>query len=244
METPEQIAAREAEEAKKAAEAAKPTTEELLKNREAELARKNEEIVRLRNLQAQKDSQPVKRDPYDITTWSDTELKMLKNSNDASVAQYKDRADELLLERRVAAIHKRQMEDQKRVETDAKLKEQYPEAADPSSEFSSKMEKIMQDYDLAKTPAGRLVAAKIVAAEGKSSDKKAEIKEANRVANVKSQLVDGDRPKPTETAADLEKTNQTLEAKLKDTKNEKGQIDAVAQILKSRGMDRDKFFKR
>lgn len=167
-------------------------------NYQAELARKNAEIQRLRAERETLSAQPVKRDQSDLTTWTDGELKMLRNSNDASVAQYKDQADEILLERKVRAIQARDYETRKREETRKTLETEYPETADPHSEFSVKMEKVMQEYDLHKTPAGRLAAAKIVSAEGKNAQSKGQTKESKRVTSVKGQMVDGDRPKPTE----------------------------------------------
>lgn len=211
-------------------------------NYQAELARKNAELARLRAEVAEKQS-PPKRDPADITTWTDNELKMLRNSNDPSVAQYKEQADEILLERKVKAIQAREYENRRREESKAELERQYPESADPSSEFSLKLEKVMRDYDLSRTPSGRLVAAKIVAAEGKTSKELAQKKESNRVNRVKNQMVDGDRPKPTESNKDLDSKKKELTDKLTSGK-ESQQVEAISDYLKSRRMTQDEFFKR
>lgn len=208
-------------------------------NYQAELARKNAELMRLR-AEIEEKKQP-KRDPADITTWSDSELKMLRNSNDASVAQYKEQADELLLERKVRAIQAREAEYKKKEEYSSKVNELYPEANDPTSEFSTKMEKVMRDYDLHRTPAGRLAAAKIVAAEGNASEAKAKKNEADRIARVKSQLVEGDKAKSTEGSTNPDEKTKDLEARLLSGK-ERTQVDAISQILKDRGMDRQNFF--
>jgi hypothetical protein len=209
-------------------------------NYQVELARKNAELARLR-AEVDERKSPPKRDPADITTWTDQELKMLRNSTDASVAQYKEQADDVLLERKVRAIRAKESENQKREEYSSKVSELYPEANDPTSEFSAKMEKVMRDYDLHRTPAGRLAAAKIVASEGNASDAKAKKNEADRVARVKSQMVDGDRAKPIESSKAPDEKAKDLESKLLSGK-ENQQVAAVSQILKDRGMDRQNFF--
>lgn len=213
-------------------------------NYKAELARKNAEIARLRAEKESYSAQPErKRDPADITTWSDNELRMLKNSNDPSVAAYKDQADELLLERKVKAIQAREYENRRKEEAKAKLEAEHPEALDPTSEFSMKVEKVMREYDLSRTPAGRLVAAKIVAAEGKASKAKGQDNEASRVSRVKGQMVDGDRPKPTDKGKDLESKRKSLSEDLLFGK-ENRQVEAISEIMKDRGMTRESFFKK
>ena len=216
-------------------------------NYKAELARKNAEIARLRAEKESYSAQPVKRDPQDISTWSDQELKMLRNSPDPNLAGYKDQADELLLERKVKQIQAKEYENRRREEAKAKLEAEHPEALDPSSEFSIKVEKVMREYDLSRTPAGRLVAAKIVAAEGKTSKAKGQETESNRVSRVKANMVDGDRPKPTETSKDLESKKTNLADKLmKASQPGKTNADestaAMSDILKDRFGGREGFF--
>ncbi len=212
-------------------------------NYKAELARKNAEIARLRSLAEEKESKVVKYDPQDITTWNDNELKMLVKSPDANLARYKDQAEDLLLERKVKQMQAKQYEEGRKLAAHQELESKYPEALDPSSDMAQKISKVMQEYDLSRTPAGRLVAAKIVAAEGKASVAKGQSTEKERVARVKGQMVDGDRPKPTEVKNPEAKTKEQKE-KLMDSRSESGQTEAISQILKDRGMDRQKFFGR
>ncbi len=211
-------------------------------NYKAELARKNARIAELERERLSAVEQPVKRDQNDITTWSDAELKMLRNSPDANLATYREQADDLLLERKVKAMQAKEYEARRREEAQSKLMAEHPEAMDSSSEFGRKVEQVMKEYDLSRTPAGRLVAAKIVAAEGKVSKATGQNKETDRVSRVKANMVDGDRPKPTETKNPSD--SKELKDKLMNTKNEQGQIDAVGQILKDRGINRDNFFKK
>ncbi len=186
-------------------------------NYKAELARKNEEISRLRAEREAESAKP-KYDVNDISTWSDNDLKLLRNSPAPEHARYKEQADELLLERKVRAIQARDMENRKKEEASSKVSEMYPEASDPTSEFSRNMEKVMKEYDLHRTPAGRLAAAKIVAAEGKTSKSKAEKQESDRVARVKGQLVEGDKAKSTD-AKSPEKEKQNLKDKIFNEKS-------------------------
>ena len=222
----------------------KPTVEELLKNREAELDRKNREIERLRLLTVQRQEQPKQRDPNDIRTWSDHELRAIVNSNDSSVLPYKEQANELLLDRKVDARLARQAETNKRVRADLELKEKFPEALDPVSPLSVKIDELTTKYDLDKSPAGRLVAAKLAASElnqGKSaSDALKDKQEQDRVARVKGQMVDGDRPKSTApNKSDLEK-NKDLREKFLSEKSDGHK--AVTEWMDDTGL-RDKFNK-
>lgn len=214
-------------------------------NYKAELARKNAEIERLRLEMVSRNQQPSKRDPNDISTWSDHELRMLKK--DPQFAQYHDQADDLLLERKASAILAKNKEAEKRVNADMTLRKEFPEALDPTSEFSTRMEHVIQEYDLAKTPAGRLAAAKMVALELKKGQSTAEARarknETDRVTRVKSELVDGDRAKPTTESVNPDQKKKELQDKLGDTRRPDRQAEAVSDYLKSRGMTRDKFFK-
>ncbi len=213
-------------------------------NYKAEIARKNAEIARLRSQQVESDApKVVKYDPQDITTWNDNELKMLSKSNDANLARYKEQAEDLILERKVRAMQARQYEDDKKAAAHMKLEAEYPEALDPTSDMSQKISKVMREYDLSRTPAGRLVAAKIVAAESKATATKGQTKEADRVARVKGQMVDGDRPKPTEVKNPKGKIGDVKD-KLMNSKDPDGQTEAVNKILRDRGLNSETFFKR
>src|ERR1051326_152678 len=216
-------------------------------NYKAEIERKNREIERLRMLAVQRQEQPKQRDPNDLKTWADHELKAVVNSNDPSVMPYKDQANEILLDRKVDARLARQAETHKRVTADLELKQQFPESLDPTSELSSKIDELTEKYDLDKSPAGRLVAAKLAASElnrGKdASSARAEKTEKDRVAALKANMVDGDRPAPTESGRNLDAKRKELADKLVSGK-EGQQVDALSQILKDRGMDQNSFFNK
>lgn len=217
-------------------------------NYKAELERKNREIERLRLLAVERQEQPKQRDPNNMRTWSDHELKAVIYTNDPNWLHAKDEANEIMLDRKVDARLARQAETHRRVSADLELKQKFPEAADPSSELSSKIEEVISKYDLDKSPAGRLVAAKLAASElnqGKnSSDAIARQKEADRIARVKGQMVDGDRAKPTTSdTKNLDEKRKTLADKLMSSK-ENQQVDAISEILKDRGMSQKEFFKK
>ena len=212
------------------------------RNYKAELDRKNREIERLRAEQeAQRSNTVQRRDANDISTWSDNELRVLLNSNDPNHLAYKAEADEILFVRRVERFREKERMQEKRVMTDLELKSKYPEALDTTSEFSAKMDEVMYQYDLQKSPAGRLAAARIVAAErqkGAATSQANERKtEHDRIARVKGQLVDGDRSKPPTNEAT--KTTQDLKEKAL-----KGDHNALGEILKKQGISADTFFNR
>jgi len=222
-------------------------------NYRAELDRKNRELERARMELASRSQEPAKRDPNDIKTWSDHEIKAIINSNDPSVLPYKDQAHEVLLDRRVEATLAKRAETDKRVHADLELRSKYPESLDPSSEMSIKMDQLIRENDLSKTPAGRLVAARLAAAElnqdKSTSDAKGRKVEKDRVTSVKSQMVDGDRPKSTPNDVNLDEKRKSLSEKLMNgsqpgRSNEKDQVDAISEILRDRGLNRDSFFKR
>lgn len=211
-------------------------------NYRKELERKNAEIERLRQkMEAEKQETVKRRDPNDLTTWSDHELKALKNSSDPSVSQYKDQIEDILVERRFNALREKERLQEKRAFADLELKSKYPEALDPTSKFASQMEQVMYEYDLQKTPAGRLAAARIVAAESKGAKTKsaalARESEKSRVREVKGQMVDGDRAKPTQEI--------TAPAKLKEAISREGvgKADALGKALTDSGL-RARFEKR
>jgi hypothetical protein len=132
---------------------------------------------------------------------------------------------------------------EKRALSDIELRTKYPEALDPASEMSVKMEQVMFDLDLQKSPAGRLAAAKIVAAEmgkGRSKTTAQERKaEADRIARVKGQMVDGDRSRSTEGGSPAKKVEE-IEARVK--KESLTQADGFGEALKHAGIDRSSFF--
>lgn len=209
-------------------------------NYKAELERKNREVERMRaENEALKSNTIQRRDPNDISTWSDNELKVILSSNDASVMAYKEQADEILFHRRVERFREKERMQEKRVTTDMELKSKYPEALDPTSEFSVKMDQVMYEYDLQKSPAGRLAAARIVAAEKQTGTAKTQANgrkaEQDRIDSVKGQLVDGDRPKPQAN----EKTQKSKDLKERALK---GDTDALGEILKQQGISADAFF--
>lgn len=213
------------------------------KNYKAELARKNAELQKLRAAQAARNAEPSKRDPNDIKTWSDHELKAIISSNDPSVLAYKDAAQEELLDRRVAKVFEKKATEEKRALADIKLREKYPEALDPESELALKMEQVMEEYDLQKSPAGRLAAAKIAASELGKGRSDATAKERNaekaRVARVKGQMIDGDRSKSVQSSdpKKIEQLKQDI-----NSKNANVADIATKEFFKLSGLDRDSFF--
>lgn len=206
------------------------------RNYAAELERKNRQLAQKEaELEAERSRQVNRRDSSDLTTWSDTELKAVKNSNDVSTLPYKEQAEEILLERRIRGIREKERMSEKRAHSDLELRTKYPEALDSSSEFSAKVEQVMFDLDLQKSPAGRLAAARIVAAEsnkGRSTvDAKGRKAEADRVASVKANLTEGDRPAGQVKAQADSKALADLQAR-----GVKGDDAAFAEILRLRGL--------
>ncbi len=206
------------------------------RNYAAELERKNRQLAQKEaELEAERCRQVNRRDANDLSTWSDTELKAIKNSNDASTLPYKEQAEEILLERRIRGIREKERMSEKRAHSDLELRTKYPEAMDPASEFSAKVEQVMFDLDLHKSPAGRLAAAKIVAAEtnkGRSSvDAKGRKAEADRVASVKANLSEGDRPAGQVQAQSSQKALADLQARAKG-----GDASAMNELIKQRGL--------
>lgn len=208
------------------------------RNYQAELARKNREVEQMRAKMAAMEANTMQRkDPNDLSTYSDNELRAIKSSNDPSVLPYKEQAEDILVERKLQRMREKERQEEKRVNAEMKLRSSYPQALDPSSEFALEMEQVIYDLDLSKSPAGRLAAAEIVARRKGTlaADAKGRKAEADRIASVKGQLVDGDRPKPP--------TNEALQ-KSKDLKERaaKGDMDAFSEMLKSKGISADKFF--
>lgn len=219
------------------------------KNYEAELARKNAELERMRIELAAKNEVKPTYNANDITTWPDHELRVLLK--DPKFAQYHAQAEDLLFDRKMEAKLASKMESQKRVSAEMQLREKFPEALDPTSELATKMEQIMTENDLSKTPAGRLVAAKLAAAElgqdKKNSDARGQKAEKDRVARVKGQMVDGDRPKPTDNVGNLDEKRKNLAERLMKSNqpgkmNENESTAAMSEIIQDRFGGRKGFF--
>ena len=218
-------------------------------NYKAELERRKAETEKLRQeLEAERSKQIQRRDQNDISTWSDLELKALKNSQDPSVLPYKDQAEELLLERKVKAIRERERMAEKRATTEVTLRTQYPEALDPSSDFAAKMEQVMYDLDLQKSPAGRLAAARIVAGESSKGSSKSNAagrkQEEARLKDVKQTLSEGDRPDPRQNMTNPKKNEELINIVNDKHSSHEAQSLAMAELLKQKGISRDSFFKR
>lgn len=207
------------------------------KNWEAEIARHKANEDRLRaELEAEKSRQVHRYDPNDMKTWGENDLRAVANTIDPQYMHLKERANDELLERKVSRIRERERAQEKRVTSEMELRTKYPDALDPYSEFSAKMEQIMYDNDLQKTPAGRLIAAKLVAAELKPKTKSSD----TRIKDIKAQMVDGDRPKPQ--VSDVPKKEDLV--KQLNEKNLKRSADAMGELLKQQGLTSDTFFKR
>jgi hypothetical protein len=203
-------------------------------NYQRELERKNAALERARQELEAERSRGGKRDPNDISTWQDHELKLLLN--DKNAVNYHEQANDILLERKVNRIREKERMQERRTLADIEIRTKYPEALDPTSELSTRIEQIMYENDLQKSPSGRLVAAKLAAAElgqtyRKSTEKERKA-EANRVARVKGQMVDGDRSKPAEGDHSPKKI-QELETRLQ--KESVTEASSVGEILDMRG---------
>ena len=186
-------------------------------NWEMEARRKSAELEALRASQV-KVEEPKKYDPNDITTWDDNSLRALRK--DPQYMRFHDQAEEILMERKAQQIVSKQMEAQKQNSAESQLRKNYPDSFNPASELALKMEQIMQEHDLKRSPAGRLVAAKLAKAElgqtKSSTDVKARKNETDRVKALKGQVVDGDRAKPTQEKSPEEKQKNLKERLLKE----------------------------
>ena len=214
-------------------------------NYQRELERKNAQIERLKQeAENNRNNSVQKRDQNDLSTWSDHELKAIKYSNDPSALPFRDQADEILLERKVNSIREKERMQEKRAMSELEMRKNYPEALDPNSELSLKMEQVLYEYDLQKSPAGRLAAAKIAASElglGHSkSTAQARKAEADRVARVKGQMVDGDRAKSTDNVGSSKKLEEAI--KKANSKNLNESAAGFNDVLKHAGISRENFF--
>lgn len=208
-------------------------------NYKAEIERHKRDNERLRQELAKRDvpTGERKRDSNDITTWPNHELKMLMKSADASIPQsIKDQAEDLLLERKVQAIRERDKEVEHRVKADVRLQTEYPEAMDSSSKLALRMEQVMAEYNLPKSPTGRLAAAKIATADLDTSDVKRRKNESTRITRVKGEMADGDRPKSADGANSQKKVEEIEKGVIR------GEQKAFNEALKFKGLTRDSFF--
>lgn len=212
-------------------------------NYKAELSRKNAELEKMRQELESHKAQPQKRDRDDLSTWSDHELQAIRSSNDPSAALFKSQADELLRDRWYDRRRAKEKADESRAMADLKLRQMYPESLDPSSELSVRIEDVMRELDLAKTPSGRLAAARIVAGEskGKTNAEADRDSEASRIADVKGQMVDGDRSKAPTGVNPKKKLEESI-TKL-NSRSLEAQTEGMSELLKAKGLTADKFFK-
>lgn len=210
-------------------------------NYKAELERRKANEERLRaELEAEKARQVKRYDPNDLTTWSENDLKAVKYTNDPNLMHLKAQADEELLERKVNAIRERERIAEKRTRAEMELRSRFPQALDASSEFAAKMEQVMYDMDLQKSPAGRLAAAEIVAARSQKGTGKAAAsgrkQEEARLKDVKQTLAEGDRPDPRGSIPNPKKEEE-LKARIAN-----GDTKAISDVLGGRGISAKDFF--
>ncbi len=236
-----------AAETEAAAEKAVDDRPEINYKMELERRRANEERLQ-RELEAEKSKQTNRYDANDITTWSDTELYALKNSQDPNHARYKAQAEDILVERKIERGMEKRQQLEKRANAEANLRSQYPEALNPYSDFSIAMEKVMSDLDLQKSPAGRLAAARIVAGEsskGSSKSTAASRKaEEARLKDVKQTLSEGDRPDPRTNLPNPTKQDDLVK-RINNPKARQEDIGAaMGDLLKQKGLDINKMFPR
>jgi hypothetical protein len=156
---------------------------------------------------------------------------VLLNSPEPHHIAYKVQAQDLLDDRRLERKLAERETVNKKVKSEMELRAQYPEALDSASEFSIRMDEVMNEYDLSKSPAGRLAAAKIVAAELSKGKTKVQAKgrktEEARQADVKGHLSEGDRPNTK--ANESTQTQQDLMKRILS-----GDEDAMLEAIKNR----------
>lgn len=201
-------------------------------NYRKEAERKSRELEKIRaELETERSRQINRYDPNDLKTWSDNDLKAVKASQDPNFLRFKDQAEDILLERKVERMRAAEIAKEKRVRSEIELRAKYPEALDPSSPFSTRLDEVMMEFDLDKTPAGRLAAATIVAGEMRRASAKSKAigrkSEDIRISSVKANLSDGDRPKSV-SASDIE-AQRDLEKRAKT-----GDADAFQKLLLNR----------
>lgn len=216
-------------------------------NYKAEIERRKANEDKLRYELEQERSKQVKRyDANDITTWNDTELVALKNSQDPNHLQYRQKAEDELFDRKMERAMERQRQQDKRSNAERELLSRYPEVHNP--EFAAAMDQVMFDLDLQKSPAGRLAAAEIVALRSSKGSSKANAagrkQEEARLKDVKQTLSEGDRPDPRQTITNP-KQHENLMKIVNDPKTSKEDKGAaMGRMLKDQGLDFNKFFGR
>jgi hypothetical protein len=180
-------------------------------NYKAELARKNEELRRLReDVEALKSRTTRAADPNDISTWPDLELKALAASPAPEHVVMREKAQDILLERKLEARERRRNEEIVRTKTEEERYAKYPETFDEAHPMHQKMQQVMRELQLDHSPAGRLAAAKIAASEfkAKSLEERGRKKEQERVADVKANYTGGDRPAPVANPSSQKKIDE------------------------------------
>lgn len=218
-------------------------------NYKMELERRKASEERLRQeLEAERSKQVKRYDANDITTWGENELVALKNSQDPNHLQFRQKAEDELFDRKMSRVLERERLNAKRANSELELRTKYPEALDQSSEFATKMEQVMFDLDLQKSPAGRLAAARIVAGESLKGSGKVNAagrkQEEARLKDVKQTLPEGDRPDPRGNIPNPKKHEELIK-RINNPKASNEDIgSAMGQILKDKGMDYNKFFGR
>ncbi len=215
-------------------------------NYKMEIERRKAEADRLRQeLETERSKQTNRYDANDITTWSDTELYALKNSMDPNHTRFKAQAEDILVERKIERGIEKRQQLEKRGKAEATLRNDYPEALNPYSEFAQKMDQVMFDLDLQKSPAGRLAAARIVAGESLKGSSKATAagrkQEEARLKDVKQNLSEGDRPDPRSNMPNPTKT-EDLWKQANNTRDIDKSTAAMHEILKARGLSRKDLF--
>jgi hypothetical protein len=179
------------------------TVEELkqrLENAKAENARKAQELHRVREeLDARSSvNKETVFNPQDITTWKDHELKAVLK--DPQYAAIHDQATELLDRRRFQRFQAEREESTLRMKAELDRKKNFPDTLNPTHPMAIRMEEVMQEHRLERTPAGKLAAAKIAHlemehAKNLEAGRKAAEEKARQEA-LKSNVTGGGRPAP------------------------------------------------
>jgi hypothetical protein len=200
-----------------------------LENAKAENARKTQEIQRLRE-EAEARQKPADTfNPQDLTTWKDHELKAVLK--DQQYVAIHDQAQELLEKRRFQRFQAEREESTLRVNAELERQKEYPETFDPAHPMSVRMNQLMRENHLDRTPAGRLVAARLAASELEKSKAVAagRKQEQDRQADVNASY-QGESRRPVPTASD--------KAKLEELKKKAmaGDQAAKAEWFKARGL--------
>lgn len=171
---------------------------ERLENAKAENHRKAQELQKLREELDLKKSQPVEQvfNPQDLNTWKDHELKAVQK--DPQYAALHDQAAELLERRRFNRIMAEREEANLRMNTELERQKNFPETFDPTHPMAIKASQIMNSLHLERTPAGRLIAARLAASEIQQEKARAagRKQEQDRQTDVNASFSGGSRPAP------------------------------------------------